>query len=65
MSLKFVEVLIILGAGVLFVGWQLRDLRLSREKTRQQGGALEAAPQVIKSTDGSGPEASHGGADGS
>ena len=34
--LKIVEVVVLLGAGVGFVIWQFRDLRLAREVTRQQ-----------------------------
>ena len=54
----------ILVAGARFDWWQFRDLRLSREKTRKQREALDAARQVSKSTDGSGPEASPGSTDG-
>lgn len=45
-SLKWVEVLVLLIAGALFVGWQWRDLRRAREHTRQQREAerLRAAP---------------------
>jgi hypothetical protein len=35
-SLKFVEVALLVCAGVLFVWWQMRDLRIAREKTRRQ-----------------------------
>jgi hypothetical protein len=35
-SLKLVEVLGLLIAGALFVGWQWRDLRRAREQTRKQ-----------------------------
>jgi hypothetical protein len=35
-SLKLVEVLVLLFAGALFVGWQWRDLRRAREHTRKQ-----------------------------
>jgi len=63
-SLKFVEVLIIVCAGALFVWWQFRDLRVSRDETRKQREALDAARQVSKPADGSGPEASPERADG-
>jgi hypothetical protein len=33
-SLKFVEVFVLLIAAGLFVVWQMRDLRKAREKTR-------------------------------
>ena len=36
MDLKIVEVVVLLVAGVLFVTWQLRDLRRAKEITRQQ-----------------------------
>ncbi len=36
MSLKIIEVLVLLIAGVLFVIWQWRDLKKAREITRQQ-----------------------------
>lgn len=36
MSLKLIEVLVLLCAGALFVGWQWRDLRRAREQTRKQ-----------------------------
>ena len=36
MSLKVIEVLVLLIAGVLFVVWQWRDLKKAREITRQQ-----------------------------
>jgi hypothetical protein len=35
-SLKVIEVLVLLIAGVLFVVWQWRDLKKAREITRQQ-----------------------------
>jgi hypothetical protein len=40
-SLKFFEVVILLIAGCLFVVWQMRDLRLAREKTRLEREAKE------------------------
>jgi len=42
-SLKLVEVLVLVCAGALFVWWQMRDLRISREQTRQQRQAEQAA----------------------
>ena len=36
MDLKIVEVVVLLVAGVFFVTWQFRDLRRSKEITRQQ-----------------------------
>ncbi|MBJ7421072.1 MAG: hypothetical protein JHD18_12410 [Rhodoferax sp.] len=43
MSLKLVEVGILVCAGVLFVWWQMRDLRIAREQTRQKRLAEQAA----------------------
>ena len=40
--LKIVEVLVLVGAGILFVGWQFRDLRRAREITRKQREAQQA-----------------------
>ncbi len=34
--LKIVEVVVLVGAGIVFVVWQFRDLRRAREITRQQ-----------------------------
>jgi uncharacterized protein HemX len=42
-SLKLVEVLVLVCAGALFVWWQMRDLRIAREQTRQQRQAEQAA----------------------
>jgi uncharacterized protein HemX len=42
-SLKLVEVLILVCAGALFVWWQMRDLRIAREQTRMQRQAEQAA----------------------
>ena len=48
MSLKWVEVVVLVCAGALFVGWQWRDLRRAREHTRKQreAQALKAANQA-------------------
>lgn len=48
MSLKWVEVLVLVCAGALFVGWQWRDLRRAREHSRKQreAQALNAANQA-------------------
>ena len=40
--LKIVEVLVLMGAGLVFVVWQFRDLRRSREITRKQREAEQA-----------------------
>jgi hypothetical protein len=47
-SLKWVEVLVLVCAGALFVGWQWRDLRRAREHSRKQreAQALNAANQA-------------------
>jgi uncharacterized protein HemX len=42
-SLKLVEVLVLVCAGALFVWWQMRDLRIAREQTRMQRQAEQAA----------------------
>lgn len=34
--MKLLEALILLVAGVLFVWWQLRDVRLAQEATKKQ-----------------------------
>jgi hypothetical protein len=34
--LKLFEVLVLLGAGVLFFWWQLNDLRRARESSRKE-----------------------------
>ena len=36
MSLKIFEVLVLLGAGILFVWWQFDDLRRARDSSRQK-----------------------------
>jgi len=41
--LKLVEVGVLVCAGALFVWWQMRDLRIAREQTRQQRLAEQAA----------------------
>ena len=48
LSLKWVEVVVLVCAGALFVGWQWRDLRRAREHTRKQreAQALKAANQA-------------------
>ena len=49
--LKIVEVLVLVGAGILFVGWQFRDLRRAREITRKQRVAEQA--QAMNTSTGS------------
>jgi len=49
--LKIVEVLVLVGAGILFVGWQFRDLRRAREITRKQREAKQA--QAMNASTGS------------
>ena len=49
--LKIVEVLVLVGAGILFVGWQFRDLRRAREITRKQREAQQA--QAMNASTGS------------
>ena len=49
--LKIVEVLVLVAAGILFVGWQFRDLRRAREITRKQREAQQA--QAMNASTGS------------
>jgi len=49
--LKIIEVVVLLGAGIGFVIWQFRDLRLAREATRKQREAEKA--QRLTTTPGS------------
>jgi hypothetical protein len=48
--LKIIEVVVLMGAGIGFVIWQFRDLRLAREVTRKQREAEQA--QKMKLTPG-------------
>lgn len=41
MSLKLIEVVILICAGALFVAWQLHDVRRARQHTRQQREAQQ------------------------
>jgi type II secretory pathway component PulM len=50
-SLKLVEVLVLVCAGALFVWWQMRDLRIAREQTRQQRLAEQAAKAAAGARD--------------
>jgi hypothetical protein len=53
-SLKFVEVLVLVFAGALFFWWQSRDLRLAREKSRRDRAATQAkASTHLESSSGS------------
>ncbi len=54
---KAVEVLILLVAGVAFVWWQLRDVRIAQERTRREREAREAEAKRRPS----GPDAGDGG----
>ncbi len=36
MSLKLIEVLVLVIAGAMFIGWQWHDLRRAREQTRKK-----------------------------
>jgi hypothetical protein len=49
--LKIIEVVVLMGAGIGFVIWQFRDLRLAREVTRKQREAEQA--QKMKLVPGS------------
>ena len=43
--------LVLVGAGILFVGWQFRDLRRAREITRKQRDAEQ--DQAMNTSTGS------------
>ena len=49
--LKIVEVLVLVVAGILFVGWQFSDLRRAKEITRKQRDAEQA--QAMNASTGS------------
>jgi hypothetical protein len=49
-SLKLVEVLVLVCAGALFVWWQMRDLRIAREQTRRQKADAVIASAAKHST---------------
>jgi len=40
---KWIEVVLLMAAGGLFVWWQFRDLRQAKEASRAQRAAREAA----------------------
>jgi predicted negative regulator of RcsB-dependent stress response len=40
LSLKLVEVLLLLAAGVLFAWWQFRDIRRAQEQSARERAAL-------------------------
>jgi hypothetical protein len=67
-SLKVIEVLVLLIAGVLFFAWQWRDLKKAKEITRQQNEKQARAgpsPDSNKSDQaGSVPPGSEKGPDG-
>jgi hypothetical protein len=47
--LKIIEVLVLLGAGILFVWWQFDDLRRAKESTRKKN---QLDPTAQKDRDG-------------
>ena len=49
--LKIVEVLVLVVAGILFVGWQFRDLRRAKEIARKQREAEQ--DQAMNASTGS------------
>ena len=60
-SLKAIEVLLLLAAGVAVVWWQLRDLRKAREQSRAEKSRAEvekqqAEPAPDQAQDQRGPE---------
>lgn len=68
MSLKVIEVLVLLIAGFLFVAWQWRDLKKAREITRlenEKKARAEPLPAANKSAQpGSEPPGTEKGSDG-
>jgi hypothetical protein len=49
-NLKFIEVGVLLVAGVLFVAWQFRDLRRAKETTRLKRKAEKQSLQCDAKT---------------
>lgn len=68
MSLKAIEVLVLLIAGVLFFVWQWRDLKKAKEITRlenEKKARAEPSPATNKSAQpGSEPPGNEKGTDG-
>lgn len=68
MSLKAIEVLVLLIAGVLFFVWQWRDLKKAKEITRlenEKKARAEPSPATNKSAQpGSQPPGTEKGSDG-
>ena len=58
--LKLVEVLVLVCAGALFIGWQWRDLRQAREHTRKQREAAQIAKNGQDQQDAPSPKGPHG-----
>lgn len=50
--LKAVEVLVLLGAGIAFCWWQLRDVTRERERSRHERQAREQAGEPRSVNDG-------------
>ena len=53
--LKLVEVLVLVCAGALFIGWQWRDLRQAREQTRKKREAAQSAQGKQDASSAKGP----------
>ena len=53
--LKLVEVLVLVCAGALFIGWQWRDLRQAREQTRKKREAAQSAQDKQDDANAKGP----------
>jgi len=53
--LKLVEVLVLVCAGALFIGWQWRDLRQAREQTRKRREAAQGTQDQQDDSSSKGP----------
>jgi hypothetical protein len=53
--LKLVEVLVLVCAGALFIGWQWRDLRQAREQTRKRREAAQGTKDRQDDSSSKGP----------
>ena len=58
--LKLVEVLVLVCAGALFIGWQWRDLRQAREQTRKKREAAQSAQSAQDRQDEPNAKGPHG-----
>jgi len=49
---KLFEALVLLGAGVLFAWWQLRDVRIAQEETAKERARKAAAAEAARKAGG-------------